>query len=45
MVSFEAEYFHEIKSNLSSVSPIIKKYKVKIWPQQELRKINKFFLY
>ena len=27
MVSFEAQYFHELKSNLSSVSPIIQKYK------------------
>ena len=30
MVSFEVQYFHEVKSNLSSVSPIIQKYRVKI---------------
>ena len=29
MVSFEAQYFHEVKPNLRSVSPIIQKYKVK----------------
>ena len=28
MVSFEVQYFREVKSNLSSVSPIIQKYKV-----------------
>ena len=31
VVNFEVQYFHEVKSNLSSVSPIIQKYKVKIW--------------
>ena len=31
MVSFEVIYFHEVKSNLSSINPIIQKYKVKIW--------------
>ena len=31
MISFEAQYFHEVKPDLSSVSLIIQKYKVKIW--------------
>ena len=26
MVSFEAQYFHEVKPNFSSVSPITQKY-------------------
>ena len=29
MVSFEAQYFDEVKPNLSSVSPITQKYNVK----------------
>ena len=29
MVSFEAQYFHEVKPNFSSVSPITQKYNVK----------------
>ena len=29
--SVEVQYFHEVMTNLSSVSPIIHKYKVKIW--------------
>ena len=29
MVSFEVQFFHEVKPNLTAVSPVIKKYKVK----------------